>query len=65
MKRRHMSIGLKMMLEKAQSDPVAAYNAALLLEEEHKGPQAIQFFCQRSAEGGYTPAMLKQAGIYI
>ncbi len=65
MKRNQMSIGLKMMLEKAQSDPVAAYNAALLLEEEHKGPQAVQSFCQRSAEGGYVPAMLKLAGIYI
>jgi len=65
MKRNQMSIGLKMMLEKAQSDPVAAYNAALLLEGEHKGPQAVQFFCQRAAEGGYVPAMLKLAGIYI
>lgn len=65
MKRNQMPIGLKMMLEKAQNDPAAAYTAALLLEEGHKGPRAVQFFCQRAAEGGYTTAMLKLAGIYI
>ena len=65
MKRDQMPIGLKLMLEKAQNDPAAAYTAALLLEEGHKSPQAAQFFCQRAAEGGYTTAMLKLAGIYI
>lgn len=65
MKCNQLPIGLKMMLEKAQNDPAAAYTAALLLEEGHRGPRAVQFFCQRSAEDGYTPAMLKLAGIYI
>lgn len=65
MKCNQMPIGLKMMLEKAKDDPAAAYTAALLLEEGHRGPQAVQFFCQRSAEDGYVPAMIKLAGIYI
>lgn len=66
MKCNQMPTGLEMTLKKAQNDPAAAYTAALLMEEGHRGgPQAVQFFCQRSAEDGYTPAMLKLAGMYI
>lgn len=65
MKRKQMSAGLKMMLERAHEDPVSAFNAALLLEEEHRGAASVQYFCQRAAEGGYVPAMIKLAGIYI
>lgn len=66
MKCNQMPTGLETMLKKAQNDPAAAYTAALLLEDGHRGgPQAVQFFCERAAEGGYTTAMLKLAGMYI
>lgn len=65
MKTRPMSDGLRICLEKAQYDPVAAYDAALLLEAGYRGQSAIQYFYLRAAEGGYTPAMLKVAGLFI
>ena len=65
MKRKNMSVGLRMYLEQAAQSPAAAYHAALLLESEHKGPVAAQYFYLRSAYGGYLPAMLKVAGLFI
>ena len=65
MKRNNMSLGLQMCLEQALQSPIAAYNAAILLESEHKGPAAAQYFYLRSAFGGYVPAMLKVAGLFI
>lgn len=65
MKCRSMNVGLRMFLEQANHSPVAAYNAALLLEAEHRGQAAVQYFYARAANGGYVPAMLKIAGFLI
>lgn len=60
-----MNVGLKMYLEQAQYNPVAAYNAALLLENENMGQAIAQQFYVRAARGGYVPAMWKVAGLFI
>jgi len=65
MKCRNMNVGLRMYLEQAQHNPVAAYNAALLLENEHMGQAIAQQFYVRAAQGGYVPAMWKVAGLFI
>lgn len=65
MKTRMMPIGLKITLEKAQRDPVAAYNAASILEAGHWGQSATQHFFLRAALGGYAPAMIRIAGFYM
>lgn len=65
MKRRTMSEGLRITLKNGMSDPIAAYNAAVMLEQEHRGQAAVQFYCERSAGGGYVPGLLKLAGMYL
>jgi len=65
MKHRTMSEGLRITLKKAMTDSVAAYNAAVMLEQDHRGQAAVQFFCQRSADDGYVPGLLKLAGMYL
>lgn len=42
-------------------DPVAAYDAAMLLEAEHGSPSAAQQYFYIAASGGYTPAMIRLA----
>lgn len=59
-----MSDGLRTLLGKAPRDAIAAYNAALLLNAEHKGQAAVQYYCQLSANMGYSPAMLWIARMY-
>lgn len=65
MSNRKMSIGLKCLLERARYDKIAAYNAAILMEQEHRGSSAIQHFYTRSASMGYAPAMLMLAALYM
>ena len=65
MKCRNINVGLRMYLEQAQHNPVAAYNAALLLENELMGQAIAQQFYVRAARGGYVPAMWKVAGLFI
>ena len=63
MKARRMSEGLEQVLRKAQHDPVAAYDAAIMLEYEHRSQNAAQYFFLSAANGGYAPAMLRVAGL--
>lgn len=65
MKTRPISTGLKKVLEEARYNPVAAFNAATIMEEEHRGQSAIQYFYRRSALGGYVPAMWRMAGFLL
>ena len=60
-----MSDGLRTLLSRAPYDAIAAYNAALLLNAEHKGQAAVQYFCQLSANMGYSPAMIWIAKMYF
>lgn len=53
---------LKHLIEQAKHDKVAAYNAALLLAQEHCGAFVSQQYFLRSALLGYAPAMLTLAG---
>lgn len=62
---RDISIGLQTLLKRAQYDMVAAYNAAKVMEQEHRGASAIQYFYERSASMGYPPAMLMMAAFYM
>ena len=62
--KRKMSDGLRTLLGKAPHDAIAAYNAALLLDAEHKGQAAVQYYCQLSAKMEYSPAMLWIAKMY-
>lgn len=65
MKTRAMSAGLKLLLENARNDPIAAYNAAALLEADGRGHSAVQFFYLRAAQRNYAPAMRRIAGLYF
>lgn len=65
MKPRTMSEGLKYLIEKAQYDAGAGYDAAVMLEAEGRGQSAVQHFFLRSASNGCVSAMLRIAGFYL
>lgn len=65
MKKQMLSQGLRQTIDQARYSRVAAFNAAMLLEGEHGGRAAIQYFYKRSALGGYPPAMVRLAGFFF
>ena len=60
-----MSEGLEVLLKESMHNPIAAFNVALVLESEHRSPMNVQDYLFISAHGGYTPAMIKLAGLYL
>lgn len=53
--------GIQGLIEMAKHDPSKAYTVALVLEASHKNPEIVQYYYQRAANAGYTPAMVKIA----
>ncbi len=53
------------IIRNADRSPEAAYAAALVLEEDYRSPLAAQYYYCKSAAGGYGPAMLKVAGLFM
>ena len=59
--RNTMPESIQGLIEMAKHDPSKAYTVALVLESSHKNPEIVQYYYQRAANAGYTPAMVKIA----